>query len=1230
MLSVAKVYAGRGAVAYYLGQTRRGLADYYLPDTDLTHDGVDARAQLTAPGSSWWGGGAEALELSGPVTREAFEPLYGSGERPDGIPLGRRFRTSEQADASKDRARDAVAAIGDPYERWMADHRVRTRGSSASVAGWDCVFSPVKSVSVLWAAGTPELQREIWAAHETAVEAALDYLEEHGSYVRAGRNGVRVLESTGLVVARLNEWTSRDADPQMHTHCLVLNRARTREDGKWRALDGRALLATRAGASALYDRIVEAELTRRLGVRWRDRPDGLREIDGIDQRVLRAFSSRRFKIAQHLEVAVADHEERYGSPPDADTLAKLAQRATWQTRRRKRDPQPAASRQRWASVAGHHGQPFDTLPTHVLGRHRAAPADDADHHASLSPLLAAVRRLHDDGNTSLTRHQLLRAALDVIPPDGHTPASLRAAGERLVARLQRTGMLLELAAPEVLTIQPGLTRSDGTSVYTRPARERWTLTAQLDHEAWLLDVATERAGSGLPGPVVDAALTRGNLGAGQAHAVRRLATDQRRIGLLVGAAGTGKTSTLAALVEAHTTAGIPVVGLTVSQAAADVLADLGNLRAENTAKWLRETRHGRWQLPDGGLLLIDEASMLPTDQLVELVAQARTHRSRIVLVGDPAQLPAVGAGGAFALLCDRHDPVELTEVRRFTQPWEATASLQLRDRDPSAIAAYAMRDRIHGAPTDQIEPQLFDAWLADTLTPDEHGRRRDVLMIVGTNDQAARLARQARAALVAAGIVEQCATVPLADNLASVGDLIVTRRNDRHTVDQHGRWVVNGDTWRITTVHPDGAVTAVRAVGDGTVRLDPSYLAADTHLAYATTVHRTQGRTVDSAHTLVTEETNHGQLYVAATRGRDANHLWIATDPARGQHDPPDPEQLLAAILRRRDASRRAAHHTLEDLHDEVGSLARLNAIYEDVATQSTSTWLRHQLTDRGLGVAVEDAEWVSLVTACRRHALAGHDLAGLLDRAIAHRPLDDADSIAGVLHWRFDHLAPACVPVRPPGRPGALLDLLADPYRDIAEEAAKLIDLEEARIHREHAAGSGEPPRWARLLGSRPTEPDAARTWIDAITLVDVYRRTYDLERHVELVGPPPTIHRPEAARTHAEAQRLCDHVFARHLGQLDVNTRNALLERQRDLLDNAPPFDPAELAAIHRQLAVARQSHGAPEPGLEGRLADLERRAETYSRWLNQTVLARHILKDAKQARSTFLTMPQLSRRP
>jgi hypothetical protein len=129
--------------------------------------------------------------------------------------------------------------------------------------------------------------------------------------------------------------TSRDGDMQLHTHCLVLNRGHTSEDGVWRALDGRALLTARTGAGAFYNRTLEAELTRRLGVAWRDRPDGLRELDGVDDDLIDAFSTRRRAITAELTLLVAAYEDRYGVPPPSAVVSAMAQSATLTTRRRK-------------------------------------------------------------------------------------------------------------------------------------------------------------------------------------------------------------------------------------------------------------------------------------------------------------------------------------------------------------------------------------------------------------------------------------------------------------------------------------------------------------------------------------------------------------------------------------------------------------------------------------------------------------------------------------------------------------------------------------------------------------------------------------------------------------------------------------------------------------------------------------------------------------------------------
>jgi ATP-dependent exoDNAse (exonuclease V) alpha subunit len=219
-----------------------------------------------------------------------------------------------------------------------------------------------------------------------------------------------------------------------------------------------------------------------------------------------------------------------------------------------------------------------------------------------------------------------------------------------------------------------------------------------------------------------------------------------------------------------------VIGLTVSQAAAQVLATEAQVRAENTTKWLHETRHRRWRLPDRPLLLIDEASMVATAELVTLVTQTRQACGKVLLVGDPAQLSAIHIGGAFDLLAERHGAAQLTEIRRFTHEWEATASVLLRQRDPAAIDAYAMRGRIHAGRLNELETDLFDAWQADALGTPHHGNRETVLMVVSTNEQAAVLGQRARHALIAAGQVHDGPTVTLADNVASVGDHIVTRR----------------------------------------------------------------------------------------------------------------------------------------------------------------------------------------------------------------------------------------------------------------------------------------------------------------------------------------------------------------------------------------------------------------------------------------------------------------------
>ncbi len=888
MLSVKKVQAGRSAVDYYLNQTRTGMAEYYLQDrTEL----ADNRPALTAPPTAWWGGSARALDLAGTVERAQFEPLYATGHRPDGTKLGRRFRLPEEAAAAKADDMAATETIVDDYARWLAQHEIRRRGNQPSVSAWDCTFSPVKSVSLLWASGNPAVQDAVWAGHLAAVDAGLGYLEEHAAYVRAGKGGVRILDTDGLLVARMNEWTSRTGDMQLHTHCLILNRARTTEDGAWRALDGRALLSARAGAGALYNRTVEAELTRRLGVNWRDRPDGLREIDGVDDQLIEAFSSRRRAITTHLQTMIDAYTERHGHEPSQAAISAMAQTATLTTRPSKHDITPDDAIELWEATARRQGEALRGLPERVTGHAtalREAPVD--------RQIGAVIGRIIEAGKPTFTRHELLRSCLDIVTPGDRTPVELLVAAEELADTVATSPRLITVTLDDPSEPASLDRRANGESVHDEPARQRWALRRTLDQERYLLDVSNEPTGLTTTTRQIAASAAANGLSVDQHDAVEQLLTNDRRVSLLVGPAGAGKTRSLRAAAHAWTADGGEVIGLTVSQAAAEVLADEARMSAHNIAKWLRDTATGNAHIPAGALVVIDEASMIGTATLVELVDQARTAGARVLLVGDPAQLSAIDIGGAFTLLADRHGATQLHEVRRFVNGWEAAASLKLRERDVSCLAAYAWHGRLHEGPVDTIETAALQAWLHDSQQIKPDGTRQSAMMIVTTNEQAAVLSERARHALQTAGIVSTGPTVRLRTNSASAGDHIVTRRNDRTLRTSDDSWVTNGSRWIVQTVGPRGDIRARHADSHATVTLPADYAAAHVDLAYATTAHRAQGATVDIGHLIIDDNLTHPSLYVGLTRGRVSNHIWSTTETQHGETPATIEERLSKTI----------------------------------------------------------------------------------------------------------------------------------------------------------------------------------------------------------------------------------------------------------------------------------------------------------------------------------------------
>ena len=387
------------------------------------------------------------------------------------------------------------------------------------------------------------------------------------------------------------------------------------------------------------------------------------------------------------------------------------------------------------------------------------------------------------------------------------------------------------------------------------------------------------------------------LSAEQVETLARIAVSGRRVDLLVGPAGAGKTTAMHALKTAWTKehGKDSVVGLAPSAVAAQVLAEDLGIGCENTAKWLHEYDRGRAQFQQGQLVIIDEATLAGTLALDRLTALAAEAGAKVLLVGDWAQLQSVEAGGAFTLLASaRPDTPELTEVHRFTNEWEKTASLDLRFGRTEVIGTYVQHDRVREGTTDEMMDAAYLAWSDDVRAG------RAAILVAEATETVKYLNTRARADRIAGGDPAGSIEVNLADGTrASMGDLVITRSNDRRLSTMRGGWVRNGDRWRVTNVGRDGSMTVLRlgAASGGTVTLPAAYVAEHVDLGYAVTAHRAQGLTVDTSHVVVSCTTTRENLYVSMTRGREANIAYVALDKPDEVHAPPESDEVNARTV---------------------------------------------------------------------------------------------------------------------------------------------------------------------------------------------------------------------------------------------------------------------------------------------------------------------------------------------
>ena len=787
------------------------------------------------------------------------------------------------------------------------------RGAGAGHwAGQDCTMTPGKSVSVLWMAGTPEQRGAIEAAHRSAVERALTFVAAEGLVtVRTGAGGVQQHRPSDLIVARFDHYTTREGDPNLHCHCVFLNVAGappSSTSGRYKnqqhlTIEVEGLYSQQLGVGAAYRAALAEELRERFRLRYREAGRGQWEIAGPPETVLAAFSKRSSQI---LDYAGA------GATPAQREIAALA------TRRGKDElPTGPELEVRWREELAECGlDPWEAvrhpeldpilIATAVRDAEREPPIDPPEIPGD-GPVAQAASALFRHASV-LARKDLLQRALEL--------ASLQGLGvdtvEADLARLERGGALLSLADA---AMAPG-------------ASACWTTPGIAACEAAMLRAADRPLERVWIAPeAVAAALARADhLSPEQGEAVSH-AANADGVSLLQAGAGTGKTTTAAALVAAAHGAKLRVIGLAPSWVAADELARSTGIPAQAIARW----RHDqvRATAPDAGpradpstanplrsgsstaldrdtLVLVDEAGMVSTRDLEAVLSAARAAGAKVVLIGDRRQLASVAGASALRAVAEVVGrSAVLEQVRRQTVDWQRAASVAMARGDVEAgLRAYAAEGQVEliaGAEAGQ--DRVIALWGEQRAANGD-----DVLIVTRRNADAAALNARARAALRAEGrLGPDLITLPTRDredkraSLAlAVGDSLRFGESLSHF------GLRNGNRARVEAIiaEPDGGARLRLTLEDGRVieaawaelarklRFGRKNLQPKIVHAWAGTAYAAQGRTSSAAVMYLGAGTDAREMYVGLTRHRHEARVVVERD-------------RLDALCRRRQADSR-------------------------------------------------------------------------------------------------------------------------------------------------------------------------------------------------------------------------------------------------------------------------------------------------------------------------------------
>ena len=524
----------------------------------------------------------------------------------------------------------------------------RNAGSENRSAGLDMTFSADKSVSALWAVADPKLRDEIEDAHNDAARVALEEtVLRYCSYTRIrDREGrIRVLPAD-IAVAMFQHGTSRENDPQLHTHCVIFNAARTHEDGKWRAMHQYPAYSWAKAAGAVYRNALAWNLRERLGIRMEQYgPDSaFTRIEGMPEDLSVFWSKRRKTIvAKAGELGI----------PSLGNASRMAGVNKLTRAGKSHDNDPEIRHGRWREEAQNFAERKELIRS-VTGREAGIGRE------KIRELTARL----DDLPAHLAREEAVFRRPDMVEAAANAAAGLIGpeALKTAIERLRRN--------PEIERLAPK--KPTAESLAGMAHTEIYSTRHNLGLEHAVRDMAEAMAsdtGHALPErsvkEKVEALLEQGYpLSQEQSLAIRHATAMGGRVAVIEGAAGSGKTTTLRPITDLHREHGYEIVPTAVAWRTAVALGDDCDARPYCVDKLLKLAAKGQIEIGRNTLIVVDEAGMLSTRQAHHILQLCERHGAKLVFAGDTRQQQPVEAGPGLRLIRDVAGSVRVDRIRR--------------------------------------------------------------------------------------------------------------------------------------------------------------------------------------------------------------------------------------------------------------------------------------------------------------------------------------------------------------------------------------------------------------------------------------------------------------------------------------------------------------------------------------------------------------------------------------